>query len=504
MNKRTLIISLILIPVIAAASVWLWRSQTVTASNEELLETTGVIEARTVSLAPEVGGRVIEVMVEEGQRVTDGQTLLRLDQDAMLAQREGTVAAVAQAQAALETAQAQLKLEKSGATPDEIAAAEAAAMSAEGALAAAEAALAQAKINAESARTMERVESSVAKAEAALARTEGMVAAAKGDLARAVAERAQLQARARPEEIAIYQALVNEAHWNFRYFENLHFSNFVDREIDDDRAEQARLQRENARNAADAAQSQLDLIKAGATTEDVAAASATVGTAQAQLTIAEAGVVEAEAALAQAQGAPETRQDQVAMADAGVAKAEAQVEIAQGQLDQTESDLARLNAGATTEEIAVLQAQVAQAEGMLASAQAMLKTLEIQLGKFTIIAPWDGILLTRSTEPGATALPGSTLMEIGRLDRLKLTVYLPEDRFGLVSPGQTASVRVDTYPDRLFEGTVSQVADQAEFTPSNIQTKDDRVRLVYAVTISLDNADLALKPGMIADVLFGE
>ena len=84
------------------------------------------------------------------------------------------------------------------------------------------------------------------------------------------------------------------------------------------------------------------------------------------------------------------------------------------------------------------------------------------------------------------------------------TVYLPEDRFGLVSPGQTASVRVDTYPDRLFEGTVSQVADQAEFTPSNIQTKDDRVRLVYAVTISLDNADLALKPGMIADVLFGE
>jgi ABC-type uncharacterized transport system ATPase subunit len=76
---------------------------------------------------------------------------------------------------------------------------------------------------------------------------------------------------------------------------------------------------------------------------------------------------------------------------------------------------------------------------------------------------------------------------------------------GILTPtAGTAGVRVDTYPDRVFEGTVLQVADEAEFTPSNIQTKNDRVRLVYAVTLSLDNADLALKPGMIADATFGE
>jgi HlyD family secretion protein len=85
---------------------------------------------------------------------------------------------------------------------------------------------------------------------------------------------------------------------------------------------------------------------------------------------------------------------------------------------------------------------------------------------------------------------------------LELRVYLPEDRFGLVTPGQLANVTVDTYPNREFVGTVLQVADEAEFTPSNIQTKEDRVRLVYAVVISLDNPDLALKPGIIADAEF--
>ena len=128
--------------------------------------------------------------------------------------------------------------------------------------------------------------------------------------------------------------------------------------------------------------------------------------------------------------------------------------------------------------------------------------LDVQLDKFTITAPWDGVLLTRSIEPGETVLPGTTLLEIGRLDRLELTVYLPEDRFGVVTPGQPASVTVDTYPDREFIGTVLQVADEAEFTPSNIQTKEDRVRLVYAIVISLENPDLALKPGMIADAEF--
>jgi multidrug resistance efflux pump len=112
------------------------------------------------------------------------------------------------------------------------------------------------------------------------------------------------------------------------------------------------------------------------------------------------------------------------------------------------------------------------------------------------------VILTRGAEVGQTALPGATLIEVGRLDQLELTVYLPEEKFGLLVPGQTVQVRVDTYPDRVFEGTVLRMANKAEFTPTNVQTKEDRTRLVYALVISLDNPELALKPGMIADVDF--
>ncbi len=173
----------------------------------------------------------------------------------------------------------------------------------------------------------------------------------------------------------------------------------------------------------------------------------------------------------------------------------AQIKVAAAQNDMASANLAGALNGARVEEIAAAQAR-------LDAAQAQLDTLDAQLSKFTIAAPLDGILLTRSIEPGETVLPGTTLLQIGRLDRLELRVYLPEDRFGLVTPGQLANVTVDTYPNREFVGTVLQVADKAEFTPSNIQTKEDRVRLVYAVVISLDNPDLALKPGMIADAEF--
>jgi HlyD family secretion protein len=83
---------------------------------------------------------------------------------------------------------------------------------------------------------------------------------------------------------------------------------------------------------------------------------------------------------------------------------------------------------------------------------------------------------------------------------LELTIYLPEDRFGMADLGQEVGVQVDAYPGRTFEGSVTRIADEAEFTPTNVQTKEDRSRLVYAVVIRLENPDLLLKPGMIADV----
>jgi multidrug resistance efflux pump len=143
-----------------------------------------------------------------------------------------------------------------------------------------------------------------------------------------------------------------------------------------------------------------------------------------------------------------------------------------------------------------------QAQDAVNTAEANLALLDTQIKKLTVYAPTDGVVLTRSAEVGGMALPGATLIEIGRLDQLELTVYLPEEQFGVIRPNQTVQVRVDAYPDHVFEGTVTRMANQAEFTPTNVQTKEDRTRLVYAVVIRLENPDLALKPGMIADVEF--
>ena len=177
-----------------------------------------------------------------------------------------------------------------GATPEEIAAAEAAVLAAEGAVAAAEAARDQAVINASSARSVQEVESSVAIAEANLAQAQGAVDVAKANLAGAAAELARVQAGARPEEIAMYQFLVNQAQSEFLIAEQVHFENFIDKDIGGGGEERARYARESARNARDAAQAQLDLAKGGASAEEISAANAAVSAAQGQVAIAEAGV----------------------------------------------------------------------------------------------------------------------------------------------------------------------------------------------------------------------
>jgi HlyD family secretion protein len=127
----------------------------------------------------------------------------------------------------------------------------------------------------------------------------------------------------------------------------------------------------------------------------------------------------------------------------------------------------------------------------------------VQLKKVSLLAPTDGVILTRSIEPGEFASAGATLFVIGRLDNLEITVYLPEEKYPLVNPGEEAQVRVDAYPQRTFTATVLRIADKAEFTPRNVQTVEGRKDTVFAVRLSISNPDLALKPGLPADVTFG-
>jgi multidrug resistance efflux pump len=106
---------------------------------------------------------------------------------------------------------------------------------------------------------------------------------------------------------------------------------------------------------------------------------------------------------------------------------------------------------------------------------------------------------TRSAQVGETATAGKPLLTIASLDEVKLVLYIPENRVGQVQIGQEVEVEVDSFPERVFVGRVESIAGQAEFTPRNVQTKEERVNLVFAVDVSIPNRGHALKPGMPAD-----
>jgi len=174
--------------------------------------------------------------------------------------------------------------------------------------------------------------------------------------------------------------------------------------------------------------------------------------------------------------------------------AEAQYEIATAAVGMAEAQVDGLRIGATPAQIATVEAQVEMA-------RASLQALETQVDKFNLRAPLSGLILERPVHVGEVALPGAPLMMIGDLENVTLTVYVPEDQLGKVHIGQPVSVTVDAYPGREFGGQVTFIAGQAEFTPKNVQTREERVNMVFAVKVSLQNPDHALKPGMPADAI---
>jgi multidrug resistance efflux pump len=154
-----------------------------------------------------------------------------------------------------------------------------------------------------------------------------------------------------------------------------------------------------------------------------------------------------------------------------------------------------LAAGPSKEQIAAADAAVAQAE-------TALKTLDVQADKLVVRAPADGTVLVRNVGVGEIVSPGASAFVLGKLATLQLTVYLPENVYGRVTLGQRAQVQVDSYPQETFAASVIRIADQAEFTPRNVQTAEGRRTTVYALKLSVPNADGKLKPGMPADVTF--
>jgi HlyD family secretion protein len=180
--------------------------------------------------------------------------------------------------------------------------------------------------------------------------------------------------------------------------------------------------------------------------------------------------------------------------EAAVSAAESQYRIATSAVALAETQVEGLEIGATPEQIAAVEAQVEVA-------RAALDSLKVQLDKLLLRAPISGLVLERPVHVGELALPGTPLLTLASLDNLTLTVFVPEHQIGQVYLQQPVSVTVDAYPDRTFPGTVTHVASEAEFTPKNVQTREERVNMVFAVKVSVPNGDHALKPGMPADAV---
>jgi multidrug resistance efflux pump len=194
-----------------------------------------------------------------------------------------------------------------------------------------------------------------------------------------------------------------------------------------------------------------------------------------------------------------------------VLKARAVVSIAQERY-YTALDFARkLETGTAATSVTAVQkgleqakSAAAQAQAAVNQAQANVDLYDAQIAKTIITSPVDGVVLTRAAEPGSVVNPGGIMLMLGRLDELTITVYVPEDRVGEVVLGEAASVSVDSFPGQTFTAIVTYIANQAEFTPRNVQTVDGRKNTVFAVKLKLDNTSGSLKPGMPADVIFGK
>lgn len=139
------------------------------------------------------------------------------------------------------------------------------------------------------------------------------------------------------------------------------------------------------------------------------------------------------------------------------------------------------------------------AEAKMKTLDAALELARIRLSYADLSSPLDGFVLVKSAEVGEFVPTGSTIFSIADLKNVWLTGYINETDLGRVKLGQEADIKTDTYPDKIYQGKVSFISQEAEFTPKQIQTKEERTKLVYRIKISLDNSNLELKPGMPAD-----
>ena len=248
-----------------------------------------------------------------------------------------------------------------------------------------------------------------------------------------------------------------------------------------------------ARSALERTQRDLTRIEAlfrdgAVSAQQVDAARAAFTTAQAQYEASLAFIAQAEATLSLAR----ENQRQVEIR-------EGEVRAAQSQVRQADATVALARAG--EELIIQRRADVAAAEAGVMQAEAALRVLLTQEQDLVITSPLAGVVLAEHARAGEIVAAGAPILTVADLGEVWIRLYIPLPRLGQVTLGQRATVTTDALAGRSFTGRVTEVGQQAEFTPRNVQTPEERVKLVFAVKVTLPNTERLLKPGMPADAV---
>jgi HlyD family secretion protein len=174
-------------------------------------------------------------------------------------------------------------------------------------------------------------------------------------------------------------------------------------------------------------------------------------------------------------------------------------DLAKTTFEGTEARIREAREGLTLIRKGPRQEKIDQAKAALDQAKEVLALAETRMGYSVLIAPISGIVLSENVEPGEYVSPGTPVITVGDLSRVYLRAYINETDLGRVKLGQKVRVLTDTFPGKAYEGKITFMAPQAEFTPKNVQTEKERVKLVYRIKVDIPNPQLELKPGMPAD-----
>ncbi|MBI4470408.1 MAG: HlyD family efflux transporter periplasmic adaptor subunit [Acidobacteria bacterium] len=385
MSKKTILVAALLVAAVSAGVVLIRLLRT---DSGVAIRFSGNIELTEVGIAFKTAGKLVERTLDEGDAVTKGMIIARLDREQVLRQRDRARASLSAAESQIPQLQAAIRYQRETA--------------------------------------------------------EGQVSQRTAEISQAESRLRDLLAGSRPQEIEQGKAAVERARteheWAQSDWERAQ-KLYKNEDISTAQYDQFRSRTEAAAAALKQAEEQLSLIREGPRAETIAAARSEVARARAALSQAQALRLEVERRVLE----NETRKAEVERARA---------------------------------ELAVIESQLADTE---------------------VTSPIDGVVLVKSAEVGDVLAAGATVVTIGDVDHPWLRGYIREQDLGRVQLGARASITTDSFPGRIYSGRVSFISSQAEFTPKQIQTPEERVKLVYRIKVDIANPERELKLNMPAD-----